>query len=65
MKYISTNIFSDFEFHDSYFKLESFKDDVLTVSGAWDEETVYTKVKAFLWDGNQSPYESELEIAVK
>jgi len=39
--------------------------DVLTVSGAWDEETVYTKVKAFLWDGNQSPYESELEIAVK
>ena len=32
MKYTSTNLFSDFEFHDAYFKLESIKDNVLTIS---------------------------------
>ncbi len=32
MKYTSTNIFSDFEFHDAYFKLENFKNNTLTIS---------------------------------
>ena len=32
MKYNSTNIFSDFEFHDAYFKLESIENNVLTIS---------------------------------
>lgn len=31
MKYISTNIFSDFEFHDTYFKLENFENNTLAV----------------------------------
>ena len=32
MKYTSSNIFSDFEFHDAYFNLESIKDNTLTIS---------------------------------
>lgn len=32
MKYKSNNVFADFEFHDSYFKLENIKDNVLTIS---------------------------------
>ena len=32
MKYISTNIFTDFEFHDAFLKLESFEGNTLTVS---------------------------------
>ena len=32
MKFTSTNIFSDFEFHDAYFKLESIENNVLTIS---------------------------------
>lgn len=32
MKFLSNNIFSDFEFHDAYFKLEGFENKTLTVS---------------------------------
>ena len=32
MKFTSTIIFSDFEFHDAYFKLESIENNVLTIS---------------------------------
>lgn len=32
MKYISTRIFSDFEFHDAFFKLESFEGNTITFS---------------------------------
>ncbi len=35
MKYNSTNIFSDFEFHDAYFKLENIEDNVLTISAEY------------------------------
>ncbi len=55
MKYISTNIFSDFEFHDSYFKLESFKDDVLTVS------VQYLNIHK---NTEQNPFETDMEIEV-
>lgn len=32
MKYVSTNIFSDFEFHDTYFKFENFENNILNIS---------------------------------
>ena len=32
MKYASKNIFTDFEFHDAYFKFENFENDILTFS---------------------------------
>jgi len=32
MKYVSTNIFSDFEFHDAKFEFESFENGTMTVS---------------------------------
>ena len=32
MKYLSKNIFSDFEFHDAYFKFESFENNILNIS---------------------------------
>ncbi len=56
MKYISTNIFSDFEFHDSYFKLESFKDDVLTVS------VQYLNIHKNT-EQNHYPTDMEIEVA--
>ena len=39
--------------------------DIITVSGAWEEETTYTKAKAFFWDGNFAPYDEALEIEIK
>lgn len=35
MQYMSTNIFSDFEFHDAYFQLESFENNTLTISAQY------------------------------
>lgn len=35
MKYVSTNIFSDFEFHDAYFKFKKFENHELTISAQY------------------------------
>ncbi len=53
MKYISTNIFSDFEFHDSYFRFESFKNNTLTIT------VKYLNVHKNI---EQNPYDTDMEI---
>lgn len=55
MNYTSTNIFSDFEFHDAYFKLESLKDNVLILSA---QHLNLHKNTA------QNPYDTDMEISI-
>lgn len=53
MKHISTNIISDFEFHDAYFKLEALEDAVLTISAE------YVNIHK---DTEQNPCDTDMEI---
>ena len=55
MKYTSTNIFSDFEFHDAYFKLESIKNNTLTISVRYLNIHKGTE---------QNPYNTDMEIEI-
>ena len=55
MKYTSTNIFSDFEFHDAYLKLESIKDNTLTISVRYLNIHKGTE---------QNPYNTDMEIEI-
>ena len=53
MKYNSTNIFSDFEFHDAYFKLEKFDGKTLIIS---------VQCANIHKNANQNPYDTDMEI---
>lgn len=53
MKYQSSNILQDFEFHDAYFKLEKFENSTLTIS---------VKFLNIHKDTAQNPYPSDMEI---
>lgn len=55
MKYISTNIFSDFEFHDAYFKLERLEINALTISAKYLNIHKGTE---------QNSYDTDMEIDV-
>ena len=55
MKYTSTNIFSDFEFHDAYFKLENIEDNVLTISAEYLNIHKNTE---------QNPSDTDMEIKI-
>ena len=56
MKYTSNNIFSDFEFHDAYFKLECIQNNVLTISAEYLNVHKNT-------EQNSSDTDMEIEIA--
>lgn len=53
MKYISTNIFSDFEFHDAYFKFERLENNSLTIS------VQYLNIHK---NTEQNPLDTDMEI---
>ena len=55
MKYTSTNIFSDFEFHDAYFKLENIEDNILTIS------VKYLNIHK---NTEQNPSDTDMEIEI-
>ena len=55
MKYVSTNIFSDFEFHDACFKLESIENNVLTIS------VQYLNIHK---NTEQNPCDTDMEIEI-
>lgn len=54
MKYISENIFSDFEIHDAYFKFESFENNTLIISV--QHLNIHKNTE-------QNPYDTDMEIA--
>ena len=53
MKYNSTNIFSDFEFHDAYFKLEKLDGNTLIIS---------VQCANIHKNAKQNPYDTDMEI---
>ncbi len=55
MEYISINIFSDFEFHDAYFKFESFENSRLIIS------VRYLNIHK---NTEQNPYAADMEIDI-
>ena len=55
MKFTSTNIFSDFEFHDAYFKLENIEDNILTISAEYLNIHKNTE---------QNPSDTDMEIEI-
>lgn len=55
MKYTSSNIFSDFEFHDAYFKLESITDNAITIS------VQYLNIHK---NTEQNPFDTDMEIEI-
>lgn len=55
VKYTSTNVFSDFEFHDAFFKLEHYVDNTLTVS------VKYLNIHKNV---GQNPHPTDMEIDV-
>ena len=55
MKFTSTNVFLDFEFHDAYFKLISIEDNVLTIS------VQYLNIHK---NTEQNPYNTDMEIEI-
>ena len=55
MKYISTNIFSDFELHDAFFKLESFDSNTLTIT------VRYLNIHK---NTEQNPCDTDMEIEI-
>ena len=55
MKFTSTNIFSDFEFHDAYFKLKSIENNVLTIS------VQYLNIHK---NAEQNPCDTDMEIEI-
>ena len=55
MKFTSTNIFSDFEFHDAYIKLETIENNVLTIS------VQYLNIHK---NTGQNPNDTDMEIEI-
>ena len=55
MKFTSTNIFSDFEFHDAYFKLKSIENNDLTIS------VQYLNIHK---NAEQNPCDTDMEIEI-
>ena len=54
MKYQSTNILQDFEFHDAYFKFETFEENALTIS------VQHANIHK---NAAQNPYDTDMELA--
>ena len=55
MKYISINIFSDFEFHDAFFQLENFEGNMLTIAAQYLNIHKNTE---------QNPCDTDMEIEI-